>query len=140
MEPITIRTYRANDELAVANLWHSVFPDAPHWNAPSLIMQRKLKTQPELFLVGELAGDIVATVLAGYDGVRGWIYHLAVAHDYQRKGFGRAMMQAAEQRLRDMGCPKVNLQVRSVNAEVIEFYKHIGYQIEDRVSFGKRLV
>ena len=98
-----------------------------------------MRTQPELFLVGEFAGDIVATVLAGYDGVRGWIYHLAVGHDYQRKGFGRAMMQAAEKHLRDMGCPKINLQVRSDNAEVIEFYKRMGYQIEDRVTFGKRL-
>jgi ribosomal protein S18 acetylase RimI-like enzyme len=84
-------------------------------------------------------GNIVATVLAGYDGVRGWIYHLAVANDYQRKGFGQAMMQEAEKRLRDMGCPKINLQLRGENAEAIEFYKRMGYQIEDRVSFGKRL-
>jgi ribosomal protein S18 acetylase RimI-like enzyme len=139
MEPLTIRTYKADDELPVSKLWQSVFFDDPPWNAPTLVIQRKLKTQPELFLVGEIARNIIATVLAGYDGVRGWIYHLAVAHHYQRKGFGRAMMQAAEERLRDMGCPKINLQVRSDNAEVIEFYKHIGYQIEDRVSFGKRL-
>jgi len=138
MEPFLIRTFQADDESGVIELWQSVFTDDPPWNAPSLVIQRKLKTQPELFLVGELAGDIVATVLAGYDGVRGWIYHLAVAHDYQRKGFGRAMMQAAEKRLRDMGCPKINLQVRSDNAEVIAFYNRIGYQIEDRASFGKR--
>lgn len=139
MEPIAIRTYRADDELSVTNLWQSVFSDDPPWNAPALVIQRKLTTQPELFLVGEIAGNIIATVLAGYDGVRGWIYHLAVAHDYQRKGFAQAMMQAAEERLRDMSCSKINLQVRSDNAEVIEFYKRIGYQIEDRVSFGKRL-
>ena len=139
MEPITIRTYRADDELSVTNLWQSVFPDDPPWNAPALVIQRKLTTQPELFLVGEIAGNIIATVLAGYDGVRGWIYHLAVAHNYQRKGFAQAMMQAAEERLRDMGCPKINLQVRSDNAEVIEFYKRIGYRIENRVSFGKQI-
>ena len=139
MESLSIRTFQADDESAVIKLWQSVFPDDPPWNAPVLVIQRNLRTQPELFLVGEFAGDIVATVLAGYDGVRGWIYHLAVAHDYQRKGFGRAMMQAAEKHLRDMDCPKINLQVRSTNAEVIEFYKRMGYQIEDRVSFGTRL-
>jgi ribosomal protein S18 acetylase RimI-like enzyme len=136
METLSLRTYRAEDEPAISSLWQSTFSDDPPWNAPALVIQRKLKTQPELFLVGELAGSIIATVLAGYDGVRGWIYHLAVAPNHQRAGFGRAMMQAAEERLRDMGCPKINLQVRSDNAEV---NKHIGYQIEDRVSFGKRL-
>lgn len=139
MEPFLIRTFQADDESAVIKLWQSVFPGDPPWNASAFVIQRKLKTQPEFFLVGELAGSIIATVLAGYNGVRGWIYHLAVAHDYQRKGFAQAMMQAAEERLRDLGCPKINLQVRSDNVEVIEFYNSIGYQVEDRVSFAKRL-
>jgi ribosomal protein S18 acetylase RimI-like enzyme len=106
MESLSIRTFQADDESAVIKLWQSAFPDDPPWNAPALVIQRKFKTQPELFLIGEILGNIVATVLAGYDGVRGWIYHLAVAHDYQRKGFGRAMMQEAEKRLRDMGAPR----------------------------------
>jgi ribosomal protein S18 acetylase RimI-like enzyme len=139
MADFRIRTFDAQDEPVVAELWQSTFPNDPPWYAPALVIQRKLRTQPELFLVGEFAGDIVATVLAGYDGVRGWIYHLAIAPKYQKKGFGRAMMEAAEERLRKMGCQKINLQVRSGNAKVIEFYNRIGYQIEDRVSFGKRL-
>ena len=93
----------------------------------------------DLFLVGEFRDRVVATVLAGFDGFRGWVYHLAVAPEHRRQGFGRAMMQEVEARLRLLGCPKLNLQVRTTNAEVIEFYRRIGYQVEDRVSLGKRL-
>jgi len=95
--------------------------------------------QRELFLVGEFQGDIVGTVIAGFDGYRGWVYHLAVQPRCRRRGFGRKLMRKAEARLKALGCPKLNLQVRSSNAEVIAFYERLGYSIEDHASLGKIL-
>jgi ribosomal protein S18 acetylase RimI-like enzyme len=138
-QTLIVRTYRLQDEPSVTALWRDVFAGDPPWNAPSLVIQRKLATQPELFLVGEMDGRVVATVLAGFDGVRGWVYHLAVAPERRRRGFGRVMMAEAERRLGQLGCPKVNLQVRASNAGVVAFYERLGYQVEERVSFGKRL-
>ena len=136
---LVIRSYEARDESGVSALWRDVFRDDPPWNEPELVIRRKLSVQPELFLVGELERVVVGTVLAGFDGFRGWIYHLAVAPAHRHKGFGRALMSEAELRLRHLGCPKVNLQVRTTNPRVIRFYEDLGYQIEARVSLGTRL-
>jgi ribosomal protein S18 acetylase RimI-like enzyme len=89
--------------------------------------------------VGEVGDRIVATVLGGYDGFRAWVYHLAVTPKERRKGYGRAMMRAIEQKLGDLGAPKINLQVRSSNTDVVEFYRHLDYKIEDHTSMGKRV-
>jgi ribosomal protein S18 acetylase RimI-like enzyme len=109
------------------------------WNDPQKDIQRKLRVQPELFLVGLLDQAIVATVMAGYEGHRGWVNYLAVAPDLQRRGLGRIILAAAEQRLRALGCAKINLMVRSSNEAVIAFYQHLGYQRDDVVCLGKRL-
>lgn len=90
-------------------------------------------------MIGELQGDVVGTVIAGFDGYRGWVYHLAVALRFQRRGFGRELMREAEARLREIGCLKLKLQVRSSNAEVIAFYERLDYSLEDRASLGKIL-
>ena len=116
-----------------------MFPDDPPWNAPGEIIRHKRQIQPDLFWVGVSELRIAATVMAGYDGNRGWIYHLAVAPEQRRKGFGRAMMAHAEARLRSLSCPKVNLQIRSSNVSVVRFYQALDYAIEERVSMGKRL-
>ena len=100
---------------------------------------RKLAVQRNLFLVGECGGQMVATVLAGYDGHRGCLHLVAVDPAFRRRGFGRALMAGAERRLAAMGCPKVNLQVRASNEAVVAFYKKLGYAFEERVSMGKRL-
>ena len=134
-----IRPYREGDQTVVISLWQAVFPDDPPWNDPALVIRQKLAVQRNLFLVGEFRGQVITTVLGGYDGFRGWVYHLAVAPEHRRQGFGGAMMQEIETQLRNLGCPKVNLQVRAANAEVSKFYRHLGFQIEERVSFGKRL-
>lgn len=136
---LIIRLFVDDDTRDVTSLWMQVFPDDPPWNAPGEIIRHKREVQPDLFLVGVWESRIIATVMAGYDGNRGWIYHLAVAPDLRRDGFGRAMMAEAESRLRNLGCPKVNLQVRSSNASVVRFYQALGYAIEERVSMGKRL-
>jgi ribosomal protein S18 acetylase RimI-like enzyme len=136
---LTIRPYAARDEPEVTQLWREAFPDDPPRNEPSRVIRRKLSVQPELFLVGQLDGRIVAAVIGGYDGFRGWIHHLAVLAAHRRRGFGRAMVAQVETRLAKLGCPKVNLQVRATNAAVCAFYERLGYAVEDRVSFGKGL-
>jgi ribosomal protein S18 acetylase RimI-like enzyme len=103
------------------------------------VIRRKLKVQPELFLVGISNDRVVATVLAGYDGVRGWIHHLAVHSSHRRRGIGHDLVRAAENGLAKIGCPKVNLQVRATNDSVVSFYRALGYKIEERTSLGKHL-
>ena len=136
---LLVRPFEERDIPPVTALWLSVFPDDPPWNAPAEIIRHKCAVAPDLFWVGVLGSRIVATVMAGYDGNRGWIYHLAVAPDLRRNGFGGAMMAAAEARLRALGCPKINLQVRASNADTVRFYQAIGYATEERISMGKRL-
>ena len=134
-----IRAYRDEDEDSLIDLWSACSLIVP-WNDPRKDILRKLSVNPELFLVGELDGKIIASVMGGYEGHRGWINYLAVHPDQQLKGFGRQIMEAVEVRIKAKGCPKINLQVRSSNQPVIQFYKRIGYK-EDRVlSFGKRLI
>ncbi|MCC6882725.1 MAG: GNAT family acetyltransferase [Verrucomicrobiales bacterium] len=98
-----------------------------------------MAVRPDLFLVGELDGEIMACVMAGYEGHRGWLNYLAVTPKYQRRGYARAMVGEAERLLREAGCPKINLQVRSANHAVIEFYRKLGYLVDDVVGMGKRL-
>lgn len=135
---LQIRGYRSADQPAVVELWRTCGLVVPH-NDPHKDIQRKLKVNPEWFLVGENEGRLVATCMAGYEGHRGWINYLAVAPECQGLGYGRAIMQAAEERLRAAGCPKINLQVRSTNAGVITFYKRIGFSEDPVMSLGKRL-
>jgi ribosomal protein S18 acetylase RimI-like enzyme len=134
-----IRAYQISDEPQVINLWRRCDLVRP-WNDPHRDIVRKLRMNPELFLVGVVENRIVATVMAGYEGHRGWINYLAVDPDRQRNGYGRAIMVEAERLLRELGCPKINLQVRSTNRKVIEFYRAIGYGTDDVISMGKRLV
>lgn len=84
-------------------------------------------------------GQLVGGLKAGFDGVRGWIYHLAVAPESRRCGVATKLVRAAEAALRDLGCPKVNLQVRASNASVVAFYQALGFTVEERVSMGRRL-
>ena len=135
---IEIRPFDPSDEDSVIQLWTDCGLVAP-WNNPHRDIQRKLKIQPEMFLVARSDGQIIATVMAGYDGHRGWINYLAVHPQHQHSGIGRRMMDEAEGRLRAVGCPKINLQVRSKNAGVIEFYERIGFKRDDVMSLGKRL-
>jgi ribosomal protein S18 acetylase RimI-like enzyme len=138
-ESLTIRPFQEKDEPQVIALWKRAFPDDPPWNDPHQDIQRKLRIQRELFLVGELAGRVTATVMAGFDGHRGWVYLVAVAPECRQRGFGRAMLKEAERRLRAMGCTKINLQVRASNKGVVAFYQKLGYAVEERISMGKRL-
>jgi ribosomal protein S18 acetylase RimI-like enzyme len=133
-----IRPYESGDEEAVVALWQRCGLTRP-WNDPRKDIRRKLRVRPDLFLVAVVDGSVVGTVMAGYDGHRGWINYLGVDPAHQRRGLGRALMDEAERLLRAAGCPKINLQVRTSNAAAIEFYRAIGFAVDDVVSFGKRL-
>ena len=126
------------DEAAVVQLWHDCSLVVPH-NNPHKDIRRKLAFQPDLFLVGICSGRIVATVMAGYEGHRGWLNYLAVAPDCQGGGLGPQIVAEAERRLKVLGCAKINLQVRRSNAGVMEFYRRIGFKEDDVASMGKRL-
>lgn len=136
---LKIRPFRNEDETSVVELWVRCGLVRPT-NDPHKDIHRKSQVRPDLFLVGTLQGKVVASVMAGYEGHRGWINYLAISPDHQKLGFGRQMMEAAERLLRAEGCPKINLQVRSSNTAVLAFYRAIGFLPDDVVSLGKRLV
>lgn len=133
-----IRPFQPEDEEAVVSLWRRC-DLVQAWNDPQKDIRRKLDVRPDLFLVGVLDGEIVACVMAGYEGHRGWLNYLAVHPGQQRHGLARAIVTEAERLLRAAGCPKINLQIRTSNHGVIEFYRRLGYATDDVVSMGKRL-
>lgn len=134
-----VRSFQETDAGALEQLWAEAFPDDPPANAPALMIHSKLRVQPELLLVCSINKRLIGAIIAGFDGVRGWLYHLAVTADWQRHGVGTQLVRAAEVRLAELGCKKVNLQVRSTNSAVVAFYARLGYQVEERVSMGRRL-
>jgi ribosomal protein S18 acetylase RimI-like enzyme len=138
-----IRAYEEADRALIIALWHECGLVSPQ-NDPDKDIDRKLKVDADLFLVGietdEVGSDIViASVMGGYEGHRGWINYLAVSPNHQRKGYGQAIMKAVESRIQAKGCPKINLQVRNTNQAVIEFYAALGYGDDNVVGLGKRL-
>lgn len=136
---LEIRPYREADEAAVVRLWRVVFPDDPPWNEPTLVIRRKLGVQPELFLVAVDDGCLVGTALAGFDGCRGWVHHVAVAPEARRARIGSRLVCQAAEGLRALGCPKVNLQVRAGNEAAVGFYASLGFDVEQRVSMAQLL-
>ncbi|MBN2565009.1 MAG: GNAT family acetyltransferase [Candidatus Eisenbacteria bacterium] len=134
-----VRAYRESDHDAVVRLWCEVFPDAPKRNDPARNIAMKLNVQRDLFLVAERQGEIVGTAMAGFDGHRGWVYYVAVSPEARRRGVGTALMREVEKRLVTMGCPKLNLQVRGTNVEVVSFYESLGFAVEDNISMGRQL-
>jgi ribosomal protein S18 acetylase RimI-like enzyme len=134
-----IREYSSKDRKTVIELWQKCNLTRP-WNNPKLDIERKLKVNPELFLVGLLNGKVIATVMGGYEGHRGWINYLAVKPDYQKRGLGRQIMKAIEEKLLAIGCPKINLMIRTDNPSAVSFYEKIGFKTDDVISMGKRLL
>ncbi len=133
-----LRPYHPADESAVIALWRECGLIVPQ-NDPHKDIARKMQVAPELFIVGEADGEIVGSCMAGYEGHRGWINYLAVHPSRQRRGYATDLMREAERLLRLAGCPKINLQVRSSNSQVIAFYESLGFSKDPVVSLGKRL-
>jgi ribosomal protein S18 acetylase RimI-like enzyme len=134
-----IRPFDELDQEAVIQLWHDCNLIVA-WNDPVKDISRKLLVDRDLFLVGEVDGEIVGSVMGGYEGHRGWVNYLAVALEHQRKGYGSQLMLEIEKLLIEKGCPKINLQIRTTNQNVISFYKSIGFTCDEVVSMGKRFI
>jgi ribosomal protein S18 acetylase RimI-like enzyme len=136
---VHITQYESQFQNAVVDLWTKCGLIVP-WNNPVEDIQRKLEFQPELFFIALCKGAVIGSVMVGYEGHRGWINYLAVVPRFQKRGYGKQLMTKAISELQKLGCGKVNLQVRTNNSLIIEFYQHLGFQIEDRINMGLRLV
>lgn len=123
----------------VIQLWRDVLGYQLGHNAPALVIDTKLAVQDGLFFVAVEAQAVVGTVLAGYDGHRGWLYSVAVHPAHRQLGIGSALVRHAEQALTARGCMKINLQIVEGNEGVTAFYAALGYAVEKRVSMGKRV-
>lgn len=134
-----IRPFHPDDTEAVVSLWQICGLTRP-WNDPYRDIQRKLTEQPELFLVGEVDGTLMASAMIGNDGHRGWLYYLAVAPEHRRRGHARRLVETAERLLIERGCPKLHLMVRRENTAVTEFYVALGYAEVEAITLGKRLI
>lgn len=132
---VTFRPEFLND---VVDLWKKCNLVVPQ-NDPIRDIQKKVEFQPELFLIGLLDGKVISSIMVGYEGHRGWINYLAVTPEFQRRGYGRQLVQKGIDELRKMGCLKVNLQVRNTNVAVINFYKQLGFKDDNVTSLGLRL-
>jgi ribosomal protein S18 acetylase RimI-like enzyme len=134
-----IRPYADADEAAVLALWREVFEyNQPH-NDGATAIRKKQQHGDGLFYVATYRGKIVGTVMLGWDGHRGWIYSLAVSPHYRGRGIGTSLMKHAEKTLRDLGAPKINLQVVETNRGVVKFYEKLGFDVEARINMGKVL-
>ena len=139
VKDLFIRPFELKDEEATIRLWQRCGLTRPV-NDPRKDIRRKSKVKPELFLVGLIDNKIIASVMGGYEGHRGWMNYVGVDPEYRHRGYGRRMVAAVEEKLLALGCPKINLQVRNTNPEAMEFYKKIGFNVDPVTSMGKRLV
>ena len=134
-----IRVFRQDDFEEVITLWARCDLLRP-WNDPEMDIERKLNHDPDLFLVAEVGGEVVGSVMGGYDGHRGSAYYLGVHPDYRGRGIANALISRLEKKLIARGCPKIQLMVREDNDTVIEMYEKLGYEIQSITSLGKRLI
>lgn len=128
IEALPFRPYCPADESAVVALWERCGLTRP-WNDPRADLARAHARDPELLLVVEdqSGPGIVGTVMAGYDGHRGWLYYLATAPDHRGRGIATRLLAEAERRLAQLGCPKAQLMVRAENVGVVAMYEKLGY-------------
>jgi len=139
LEGVLLRVFQPRDEPQVIALWERCELTRP-WNDPRKDIARKRAVQPDLFVVLEENASIVGSLMAGYEGHRGWLNYLAVDPAHRLRGYARLLVDHAERALVARGCPKVNLQVRLANAAATAFYRKLGYTDDDVVSLGKRLI
>ncbi len=129
--------YASEYQDAVVELWRKCGLVVPQ-NDPIVDIQKKVDFQPELFFVALLDDKVIGSIMVGYEGHRGWMNYLAVLPHYQKRGYGRKLVEKGIMELEKLGCLKVNLQVRKTNLSVIDFYKHLGFKDDDVVGLGKR--
>jgi len=136
---VQIRAFTEQDTEQVVALWHRCELTRP-WNDPHKDIKRKLQVGRELFLVGTVEDNLMACIMGGYEGHRGWINYLAVDPDYRRRGYAQALVKTLEKMLLECGCPKINLQIRHGNTAVQQFYESLGFADDKAMSMGKRLI
>lgn len=134
-----IRTFRQEDLEEVITLWERCDLLRP-WNDPELDIERKLYHSADLFLVAEVAGEVVGSVMGGYDGHRGSAYYLGVHPEYRGRGIANALLNRLEKKLISRGCPKINIQIREENDLVIGLYEKLDYEHQETILLGKRLI
>ncbi|KAB0625119.1 GNAT family acetyltransferase [Acinetobacter gandensis] len=134
-----IRPYLESDLDDVIALWELCGLTRP-WNNPEIDIFRKLAQRDQLFLLAVKDNQLIATVMGGYDGHRGWVNYLAVHPNFQRNGVATALVQQLEKRLIALGCPKLQLLIRKDNIDVQSFYEQLGYDEIDVICLGKRLI
>lgn len=133
------RKFIESDRDILIQLWDSIFPDNKSYNQPAKVINAKLAIDDLIFVVeknAQSSGELIGACMAGYDGTRGWLYSVGVLPEYRRSGVGRLLVDTALQALKDIGCAKVNLQIRPDNTAVADFYQSLGFEIEDRLSMG----
>ncbi len=136
---MNIRPFTQSDQASLIALWHAAGVATPQ-NDSGKDIQRKLAVDPELLLIAESDGQLVGSVMGGYEGHRGWVNYLAVLPKFQRRGIASCLMKEIEAALLQRGCPKINLQVRSSNLSALGFYTALGYLDDNVVGLGKRLI
>lgn len=140
MNYITIKLFdNAIHRAQVVALWNAVFGYSAAHNNPAVSIDKKIAVDDGLFFVAVADNGVVGTVMAGYDGHRGWIYSVAVSPSHQRQGLGSRLVSHAESALISKGCVKINLQIMEGNESVTRFYAALGYAVERRISMGKRM-
>ena len=134
-----VSEYRNEHFAGVEALWREAFPNDAPWNKASTAIAEKMRFQPDLMLVALEGLLVVGSVMAGYEGHRGWISRIAVLRAHRHKRIGQALLLEAEKRLAALGCIKINLQILETDSAVVRLYEEAGYEVEPRVSMGKRL-
>ncbi|CAN7600096.1 GNAT family acetyltransferase [Devosia sp. LjRoot3] len=130
-------TYEDSHFAEIKSLWEEAFPNDSAWNAAEVSIAEKLRFQPDLMLVAVDGDRVCGSVMAGYEGHRGWISRIAVSRSHRGSGVGSKLLLEAERRLLALGCVKVNLQVVQSNSGAVAFYEKSGYAIEPRISMSK---
>lgn len=132
---LRVRKFQKADKAQVIALWKSAFPDDPPHNSPDTVLSQKLEIDDLIFVA--MKGDVVVgACIAGYDGHRGWLYAVAVQPQYRRDGVGSKLIKHTIEQLKNIGCKKINIQIRASNSEVASFYRSLGFIKEERVSMG----
>jgi ribosomal protein S18 acetylase RimI-like enzyme len=138
LPPLAIAPIDDVDVAGVIALWQACHLTRP-WNDPAADIALARRGSNATVLIGRGDGLVVATVLVGHDGHRGWVHYLAVDPDHRHKGYGRVMMDAAEDWLRERDIEKLQLLVRPDNKSVKDFYQSLGYSMQERVIYAKWL-
>lgn len=137
LKPKIIKYNNQEHRKRVISIWKEIFGYEKIHNEPSLVIDKKIEYSDGLFFVAIVDNKIIGTIIGGYDGHRGWIYLLAVLEKYRKKGIGKLLVEYLEREFKKLNCQKINLQIHDSNKEVAEFYKKLGYEVEERISMGK---